>query len=42
MWNTVATNGSLTNRQLQEMIDHSYQQVIKGLPKKLRDEITGN
>ena len=42
MWNTVAMDGALNNRQLKEMIDHSYQQVVNGLTKRLRDEITGN
>ena len=37
MWNTVAMDGSLTDRQLKEMIEHSYQQVVNGLSKKLRD-----
>ncbi|MBL4678365.1 MAG: MmcQ/YjbR family DNA-binding protein [Mucilaginibacter sp.] len=40
-WNTVRTDGSLTNKQLQEMVDHSYDLVLAGLPKKLRDEIAG-
>lgn len=39
MWNTVSLYGSLTTRQLHEMIDHSYQQVVKGLPKKVQEEI---
>lgn len=43
MWNTVNMHGSLTTKQLHEMIDHSYDQVVKGLPKKLQEEIkTGN
>jgi predicted DNA-binding protein (MmcQ/YjbR family) len=39
MWNTVALDGALTTRQLHEMIDHSYQQVVKGLPKKVQEEL---
>ncbi|RYE12821.1 MAG: MmcQ/YjbR family DNA-binding protein, partial [Sphingobacteriales bacterium] len=38
-WNTVAMNGSLTRRQLCDMIDHSYNLVFNSLPKKLRAEI---
>jgi predicted DNA-binding protein (MmcQ/YjbR family) len=38
-WNTVRTDGSLTNRQLRDMIDHSYGLVLKSLPKKLQAEI---
>ena len=38
-WNTVRTDGSLTNKQLREMIDHSYELILKSLPKKLQTEI---
>jgi predicted DNA-binding protein (MmcQ/YjbR family) len=38
-WNTVYTDGSLTRKQLCEMIDHSYDLVLKSLPKKLQVEI---
>ena len=37
LWNTVMLNGALTKKQLCEMIDHSYEQVFKGLPKKIRE-----
>jgi predicted DNA-binding protein (MmcQ/YjbR family) len=39
MWNTVFMNGSLTRRQLYEMIDHSYNLVFNSLPKKIQAEI---
>jgi predicted DNA-binding protein (MmcQ/YjbR family) len=39
LWNTVMMNGSLTKKQLCEMIDHSYDQVFKGLPKKVQEEV---
>jgi predicted DNA-binding protein (MmcQ/YjbR family) len=39
MWNTVFMNGSLTRKQLCEMIDHSYELIYNSLPKKIRDEI---
>lgn len=32
-WNTVYMNGRLTELQLKEMIDHSYDLVVKSLPK---------
>lgn len=35
-WNTVAINGRIGDRMLKELIDHSYQQVIATLPRKLR------
>jgi predicted DNA-binding protein (MmcQ/YjbR family) len=39
LWNTVYMDGSLTRKQLCEMIDHSYEQVVKSLPKKVQAEI---
>ena len=39
MWNTVYMDGALTRKQLYEMIDHSYELIVKSLPKKIRDEI---
>ena len=38
-WNTVYMDGRLTQKQLCDMIDHSYQQVVKSLPKKLQAEL---
>jgi predicted DNA-binding protein (MmcQ/YjbR family) len=35
-WNTVFMNGSLTDRQLIDMIDHSYELIISKLPKNKR------
>lgn len=42
MWNTVYMEGTLTKKQLREMIDHSYELIVKSLPKKLRAELGGN
>jgi len=39
-WNTVATDGSLGRRELCDMIDHSYELVLKSLPKNLQAEIS--
>ncbi len=39
LWNTVFINGSLTNNQLKEMIDHSYTLVFESLPKKIQEQI---
>jgi predicted DNA-binding protein (MmcQ/YjbR family) len=41
LWNTILINGTLTRRQLLNMIDHSYAEVVKSLPKKTQAEITG-
>lgn len=39
MWNTVFMNGSLTRKQLLEMIDHSYGLVVKSLTKTAQAQI---
>ena len=33
-WNTVTADGSIPLRVMREMIDHSYNLVVKSLPKK--------
>ncbi len=33
-WNTVHMNGRLTDSQLKQMIDHSYELIVTSLPKK--------
>lgn len=38
-WNTVFINGSLTDKHLREMIDHSYNLIVASLPKKVQAEI---
>lgn len=35
-WNTVICDGSFSNEFLKELIDHSYDLIVKSLPKKLR------
>ena len=43
LWNTVKMDGNLPDQQLFELIDHSYEQVFKGLPKKIQENIeSGN
>jgi predicted DNA-binding protein (MmcQ/YjbR family) len=39
-WNTIVVDGSASGQQLKEWIDHSYELVVKSLPKKTRDELT--
>jgi predicted DNA-binding protein (MmcQ/YjbR family) len=39
LWNTIYMDGTLTQKQLLDMIDHSYEQVFQGLPRKTQDEI---
>jgi len=38
-WNTVFLNGSLTHKQIIEMIDESYQLIAASLPRKIQAEI---
>lgn len=40
-WNSVALDGSVPLDELREMIDHSYDLVVKNLPKRERDELAG-
>jgi len=35
-WNTLLLDGSIPDDEILEMVDHSYDQVVKGLPKKDR------
>ncbi|MEH6705452.1 MAG: MmcQ/YjbR family DNA-binding protein [Galbibacter orientalis] len=40
-WNTVSLNSSeISSSFLKELIDHSYDMVVKNLPKKVRNELT--
>ena len=39
MWNTVKYNGEFSDKEFYNMIDHSYNEVVKGLTKKLRDAL---
>jgi len=39
MWNTVYITGSIPQKEIVAMIDHSYKEVVKGLPKKLKAEL---
>ncbi len=38
-WNTVNTDGSISDELLEEWIDHSYDLVVKGLTKALKAEL---
>ena len=38
-WNTVVVDGSIPTNELLEWITHSYALVVKGLPKRDRDEL---
>lgn len=38
-WNTIHIDGSFPDELFRQLIDHSYELVVKGLPKKIRDQI---
>ena len=41
-WNTLAIHkGELQPHFIMELIDHSYDMVVKGMTKKLRDQLNG-
>ena len=41
MWNTVALQSDVDETLLRKLIDHSYEEVVKGMPKKIQREILG-
>jgi predicted DNA-binding protein (MmcQ/YjbR family) len=38
-WNTIVMDGSIPDSLLREWIDHSYDLVVAGLPRKLREQL---
>lgn len=38
-WNTVYINGSVSDKLVCEWIDHSYDEVVSKLPKKMREAL---
>jgi predicted DNA-binding protein (MmcQ/YjbR family) len=38
-WNTVVVDGSIPESELRDWISHSYELVVKGLPKRDRQEL---
>ena len=38
-WNTVRIDGAIPSGELTKMIDHSYELVVKSLPKKERERV---
>jgi predicted DNA-binding protein (MmcQ/YjbR family) len=39
-WNTVVVNDDLSDKEVLKLIDHSYELVIKSLPKKIQNELS--
>lgn len=42
MWNTVVIDGSVSKKLLKEWIDHSYDMVVAGLPRKVQSEMNAS
>jgi predicted DNA-binding protein (MmcQ/YjbR family) len=40
LWNTVSLDGSIPDDEVIQMVTHSYEQVVKGLPKAVRQALT--
>lgn len=38
-WNSVSVDGSIPDDEIMEMIDHSYEQVVKGMRKVDREKL---
>jgi predicted DNA-binding protein (MmcQ/YjbR family) len=38
-WNSVKVDGSVADDEIEEWIDHSYEQVVKGLTKAEREQL---
>jgi predicted DNA-binding protein (MmcQ/YjbR family) len=38
-WNTVLLNGSIPPQEIQKMVDHSYEQIVLGMKKSVRDTL---
>ena len=41
LWNSVSTDGSVSDPLFLELIDHSYELIAASLPKKLQEELKG-
>ena len=41
LWNSVSTDGSVSDDLFLELIDHSYELIVASLPKKLQEELKG-
>jgi predicted DNA-binding protein (MmcQ/YjbR family) len=39
LWNTVLLDGSIPDDEVFEMVSHSYEQVVAGLAKSIRDSL---
>lgn len=42
LWNTVVLDGSVPSEEIEDMIDHSYRQVVASFPKTTRAKLLGD
>lgn len=40
-WNTLVLDGSLPGKLVEELVDHSYDRVVRGMTKKMRAQLEG-
>jgi predicted DNA-binding protein (MmcQ/YjbR family) len=38
-WNTIVLDGSISDHELEELIEHSYELVVESLPQRVRAEL---
>ncbi|HEX9981268.1 MAG TPA: MmcQ/YjbR family DNA-binding protein [Flavobacterium sp.] len=38
-WNTIRVNSDVSDKMIRELIDHSYDLILKSLPKKVREAL---
>lgn len=38
-WNSVMTDGTVSEKLFKELVDHSYDLIVQSLPKKLKEEL---
>jgi predicted DNA-binding protein (MmcQ/YjbR family) len=41
-WNTVTLDGSIESDEVAGMVEDSYELVVRGLPRRIRDELSTN
>jgi predicted DNA-binding protein (MmcQ/YjbR family) len=41
-WNTVVLDGSIPPQELRSMIDHSYEQIVRGMKKSIVEKLLPN
>ena len=39
-WNTIVTSGELSEQEVTDLINHSYQLVLSGIPKEEQEKLT--